>query len=210
MGTCQQTNSEGRRIDIRFPWIHKREPLDSHSQKVSFWKNHSDVPSWRASHAMLWFADGSRGESHLRRLSCIWVPKRTHEAPDLALGKIGCSLRMTPVFLSVALTLTSELTTDLIFRFSAAANLASSCVSLSSLFSASSISVLPTSLFSKCSEQRSVSDVFINKLLTRPAKLYLLRRNRENGENLYHYLNGYIPHGHGQRHLDVGLEALEI
>ena len=30
---------------------------------------------------MLWFVDGSGGESHLWRLSHNWFPERTHETP---------------------------------------------------------------------------------------------------------------------------------
>src|SRR6267154_463076 len=96
------------------------------------------------------------------------------------------------------------------FRFCAAAIRASSSVSLSSLFSASSISVLPISFFAYFSDHLSVNDViFICKILTHPALLDLLCRDPQNGENLDHYLNEYIHHFRSWRHLCVGLETSE-
>ena len=75
---------------------------------------------------------------------------------------------------------------------------ASSCVSLSSVFSASSISVLPISLFPYFSEDPSVTgDTTHTKLLTDPALLYLLGCNPKNRENLDHYLTYRIHHFRG-------------
>jgi hypothetical protein len=86
---------------------------------------------------------------------------------------------------------------------------ASSCVSVSSLLSPSSISFLPRNFFIIFPEQYSVSDVFELRLLTRRALFNLHRRNRENREDLNHYTKGYIDHLHGQRCPELGSEAFE-
>src|SRR5580698_2771904 len=81
------------------------------------------------------------------------------------------------------------------FRFCAATIRASSCVSLSSFFSASSISVLPISFFAYFSNHLSANDItFIREILTHSALLNLLCRNPENREYLSHYLNDYVHH----------------
>jgi hypothetical protein len=74
---------------------------------------------------------------------------------------------------------------------------ASSCVSLSSFFSASSKSALPISVFKYFSEHHSVMGDTHTKLLTHSALLYLLGCNPKNRENFHHYLNDCIYHFRG-------------
>jgi len=50
--------------NVRFPWVHKREPVAFHSLYINPSRNHAAVPSWWASHATLWLIDESGGESH--------------------------------------------------------------------------------------------------------------------------------------------------
>ena len=96
------------------------------------------------------------------------------------------------------------------FKTCTAAIRASSCVSLSSLLSASSISVLPISLFIYFSNHRSVEeDIFIYELLTRTALPHLLRRNGQDSKDLSHNLCNDIRHCRSRRYLDVALKALE-
>jgi len=58
---CKDHDGEGRHI--RFPWIHKSDPLDFHSANTSLSKNHAAVPLWRALKTKSWFVEGSGGES---------------------------------------------------------------------------------------------------------------------------------------------------
>ena len=80
-------------------------------------------------------------------------------------------------------------------RTCAVAILASSCVNLSSLFNASSMSVLPTSFLRYFSENISVNgDDFEPQGLTRSSLPDLFRRDRKNAENLDHYRCNCIYH----------------
>jgi hypothetical protein len=54
--------------NVRLPWIHKRGE-DFHCLKIPPWKNHDAVPLWWALRAILWFVEGSGGESQFRRFS---------------------------------------------------------------------------------------------------------------------------------------------
>ena len=86
----------------------------------------------------------------------------------------------------------------------------SSCVKLSSLFSASSISGLSNSLFQYFSEHRfSHRSHTCTKLLTDSALLDLLQRYPENRENLNHYLDDYIHHFRSRPHFREYLETSE-
>src|SRR5216684_2640635 len=81
------------------------------------------------------------------------------------------------------------------FKTCAAVIRASSCVSQSSLFSASSISLLPISLFRYFSEKGSVNGyIFGQQQLTRPSLSDLFRCNSEDVEDLNHYFRGNIHH----------------
>ena len=96
----------------------------------------------------------------------------------------------------------------LTLKTSAAAIRGSSCVKLSSLFNASSTSVLPTSFFRYFSENIHVnSDIFVPQELTRSALLYLFRRNRKNADNLDHYRRDCIYHFSSRWHLGVEFET---
>jgi len=126
----------------------------------------------------------------------------------------------TATLSSTALTLSSTLATlastlvtlssivRVAFRISAVAIRASSCVSLSSRFSASSRSVLPKSFFAYFSEHGSVDcHISVNVWLTRSTFLDLLSRNPKNRQHFHQYLNDDICHFRGRRHLDVNLET---
>ena len=51
--------------------------------------------------------------------------------------------------------------------------------------------------------------MFLQRILTHSTLFDLLCRNPKNSENLYHNLNNYILHFHGQRHFRVDLETPE-
>ena len=94
---------------------------------------------------------------------------------------------------STAFTLSSIVCVT--FRTCAVAIRASSCVSLSSLFNASSMSVLPTSFLRYFSKNTSVNcDRFAPQGLTRSALPDLFRRDRKDAENLDHYCCNCIHH----------------
>ena len=95
-------------------------------------------------------------------------------------------------------------------RFSATAIRASSCVNLSSPFSASSISVLPISLFSYISKFRLDNDhIIVHGLLTRATLLDLFCCNPNNRQDFSHDLKDYLRHFCGQWHPCVHLETPE-
>jgi hypothetical protein len=113
----------------------------------------------------------------------------------------------TTVF-ATPLTLSS--TVCVAFKFSATAIRASSCVNLSNLRSASSISFRPISLFPYFSEHSSVNGLHTRtKLLTKFAFFNLLRRNPKNRQNFDHNLNDCIHHFRGRPHRCVDLETSE-
>src|SRR6266852_8926661 len=113
----------------------------------------------------------------------------------------------TTVF-ATPLTLSSTLCVA--FKFCATAIRASSCVNLSRFFSASSISVLPISLFIYFSGLHSVNcHKLVYKLHTRSALLDLLCRNSEDREDFDCYQNHHIHHFRGRIHFGVHLESSE-
>jgi hypothetical protein len=61
-------------MTVRLPWIHKREGDSFHSSKIPPWKNHDAVPLWWAFRAILWFMEGSGGESQFITFSRNWFP----------------------------------------------------------------------------------------------------------------------------------------
>jgi hypothetical protein len=96
------------------------------------------------------------------------------------------------------------------FRTCAAAIRASSCVSLSSLFSASSISVLPISFFRYFSENGSVNgNTIIQRQLTHPSLSDLFSCNSKNVEHLHHNFRDYIHHFLVKCRFRINLESLE-
>jgi hypothetical protein len=111
--------------------------------------------------------------------------------------------------------LTLSSTVCVIFRTRTVAIRPYSCVSLSrsSLFSVSSISLLPIKLFTYFSEHRSRHSVniviFIQRILTHLGFLNHLHHNSKSGEDLNHYPNNYIHHVHGWRHFCITLETAE-
>ena len=85
-----------------------------------------------------------------------------------------------------------------------------SCVSLSSLLSASSMSVLPTNFFTYFPQDISVSGTrFEQESLTCPALLDILCRNPKDRKNLHHDLDHYFHHFGSRRHLRVKFETSE-
>lgn len=132
--------------NIRLPCIHKREGVDFHFLKVLLWKNQVAVPSWWALQAVLWLTEESGGESHLWNLSCCAI-----SLACLSSGKIDhkdCMYNQKNSLCTPSMrTFTLSSTLCVILNTSAVAILASSWVSLSSLFKASSTSFLPSSFF---------------------------------------------------------------
>jgi hypothetical protein len=110
------------------------------------------------------------------------------------------TLSMTPMTLSSTVCVT--------FRTCAVAIRPSSCVSVSSLFNASSISVLPTNFFKYFSANISVNgDTFVQQRLTCSALPNLFCRNRKNAENLHHYRRDCIRHFFIRWHRRVDFET---
>ena len=115
---------------------------------------------------------------------------------------IAAILSSTPLTLSSTALVT--------FRTCAVAILVSSCVSLSSLFSASSISVFPITFFRYFSESRSVNgNTIIHQKLTRPSLSDLFSCNSKDVEDLDHYFRDNIHHFLVECRSGVDLESLE-
>src|SRR6266852_2315649 len=94
------------------------------------------------------------------------------------------------------------------FRTCAVAIRASSCVSLSSLFNPSSMSVLPTNFFRYFSENIFVNgDNFVQRGLTCSALLHLLCGNCKNREDLDQYRGNRIHHFLIRWHPRVNIET---
>ncbi len=90
------------------------------------------------------------------------------------------------------------------------ATLSSSTVNLSSFFTASSISVLPITLFIYFSETPSVNGyILIHASLTRSALLQLLRCDPNDRENLDSYMNHHIHHFCGWLYCCVNFKTSE-
>ena len=58
----------------RLPWIHKRQPVAFHISKVAPRVNHTADPSRLSLRAIIWFLDGSGGESHFLDFPCKLSP----------------------------------------------------------------------------------------------------------------------------------------
>ena len=87
---------------------------------------------------------------------------------------------------------------------------ASSCVNVSSLFNASSISAFPANFLRNRSGDISANlDGFLRDRLTRSTLFNLFCRDRKNSQNLYHDLHNNTHHLRRWRHLGVNLETLE-
>src|SRR6266849_8985354 len=96
------------------------------------------------------------------------------------------------------------------FRSCAAAIRASSCVSLSSLFSASSMSFFPISFFRYFSENGFVSgDLFVKETLTCSALLHFFCRNSDKVEDLYHNCCNRVHHSFIWCHFSVYVQTSE-
>ena len=81
---------------------------------------------------------------------------------------------------------------------------------MSSLFSASSISVLPISRFAYFSKHRSANrERFVHGTLTHPALLDFLCCDPKNRQNFDHYLSNHIHHFLGRRQFCINLETSE-
>ena len=72
-------NEVESKIDVRLPWIHKREGDDFHCSKIPPWKNQDAVPLWCALRAILWFVDRSGGGSHFCSFSRNWLSVRINK-----------------------------------------------------------------------------------------------------------------------------------
>src|SRR6266403_6379926 len=129
------------------------------------------------------------------------------------LSSTPATLLSTPATLlsiATATLLTLSPTVCVAFRFCAIPIQASSRVNLSSLFNASSMSVLPINFFAYFSEHRSVNRyIFVQPILTHSALLDLFCCNPKNRENLDHYLNDHIYHFRGRLHFGVNLQSSE-
>src|SRR6266478_737565 len=143
------------------------------------------------------------------RLKTIYAPRMT----SATLSSITLTLLSTPATLAVtsyAALLTVSPTACVAFRFCAIPIQASSRVNLSSLFSASSMSVLLINFFTYFSEYRSVNPyIFVQRILTQSALLHLFRCDPKNRENLDHYLNDHIHHFRDRLHFGVDLQSSE-
>src|SRR6266478_4609186 len=156
----------------------------------------------------------------------IYAPRMTSamlSSTNLTLSSTPATLSSTPATLSsTPATLLSTATTSsatlltfsptvcVAFRFCAIPIQASSRVNLSSLFNASSMSVLLISFIAYFSELRSVNRyIFVQQILTQSALLHPFCCNPKNRENLDHYLNDDIYHFRGRLHFGVNLQSSE-
>src|SRR6266403_126849 len=115
---------------------------------------------------------------------------------------------MSSTVFTTPLTLSSTLCVA--FKFCTTAIRASSTVNLSSFFTASSISVIPISLFKYFSELPSVNGhILIHASLTHSALLQLLRGDPNDRENLDRYLNHHIHHLLGRLYFRVDFKTSE-
>ncbi len=88
----------------------------------------------------------------------------------------------------------------------------SSCIRVSNIFNASSISILPNSFLKYISDQIwewSSVKYTLKKELTCSHSFRLLRRDGENREYLSHDLHKYLRHFSGQRNPSINPKALE-
>ena len=165
---------------VRFPWIHKREEEDFHCSKIPPWKNQNAVPLWWALRAILWFAEGSGGDSHFRDFSRNCLSVRTDKSRNQQQGdnntnpslhlRYSQTVRLLLSHLVVSIFRNAKITREIHFahrqwapslccppcsrlEVSTIAIRASSIVSVSSLFSASSTSFLPSSFFTIYSKE---------------------------------------------------------
>ncbi len=88
---------------------------------------------------------------------------------------------------------------------------ASSCVSLSNLFSMVSISLSPNNFFANCSAIRSevVASDYSKTQLTESSSIDLYLRQGKYRNQLDHYLRDYIRHQRVQRDLGIDMETFE-
>src|SRR6267154_5776548 len=125
------------------------------------------------------------------------------------LSPTSAPLLSTPSILS-AIPWTLSSTVLATFRTWAAAIRASSCVSLSSLFSASSISVLPISFFKYFSENGSVNgSTFEQQQRTHPPLSDLFSCNSKNVKDFHQYFSDYVHHFLVKCRFSVDHQSLE-
>ena len=140
---------------------------------------------------------------HLRFLS-TWVVQSL--SVTLAVTLIIYAPRIISTTLSSTTPALSP--TCVAIRYCAIPIQASSGASLSSLFSASSVSVLPISFFPNFSKHRSIICIkFVEWVLTCCGFFDLLRCDREDREYLRHYLHNYIHHFRTRLHFCVDLDT---
>jgi hypothetical protein len=112
--------------------------------------------------------------------------------------------------MSFAIPWTLSSTVLATLRTCAAAIRASSCVSLSNLFSASSISVLPISFFRYFSESDSVNgNIIIQRQLTYPSLSDPFSCNSKDVQDLHHCFGDYVHHFLVECRFRVNFESLE-
>ena len=131
----------------------------------------------------------------------------TLSSTTFTLSSTLATLLSTPTTLSVT-SLTLSSTVCVTFRTCAVAIRASSCVSLSSLFNASSISARPINFLRYFSENNSVNgDVFVQQALTRSALFNIFCGNRKNGQDFNHDSRDCIHHFLIRWHRGVDFET---
>src|SRR5260221_1229762 len=133
-------------------------------------------------------------------------------APSRSIATLSLTSFTSPPTLSTLastpFTLSSAVCVAL--RFCAMTIRASSFVSLSSFFNASTKSVLPANLFRYFSGYFPVNDgMFVYDLLTCPALPDLLCRNPKNEKNFYHDLYHHVHHFRCRWQRSVNFETME-
>jgi len=64
----------GSQGSIRLPWIHNSNSVDFQLVNILLSNNHFIVPLWCPSQTILWFVEGSEGESQCRTSLWNWSP----------------------------------------------------------------------------------------------------------------------------------------
>ena len=152
------------------PRIHNKDPFSFHSWNVLPSINHPAVPYWWTSQAVLWLIDGSGGESHDRNLSRNWFPVIVYQSRQSAIWYRGATNVLSHAFLFLGVIVRKRVSDPvktwrqkIPCKFLATAIRDSSFVSESSRSSATSTSLLPTSVFKNLSGPQSAKKNTINR-----------------------------------------------
>ena len=141
----------------------------------------------------------------------------THSSTQATLISTSATRSSTPATLPSTTSTLSAIPSTLLsivfvtFRSCAAAIRASSCVSLSSLFSASSISFFPISFFRYFSENGFVKwgNLFVKETLTCSALFDFFCRNSNEVEDFNHYCRDRVHHSLIWCHFSVYVQTSE-